>query len=436
MKQTRIAVIGAGITGLAAAYQLSKNDVEVDIFEADNQAGGIAGVTYINNMPIEKYYHHFFKSDKHIIQLIKELRISDKVRWLPSSMGFFVDNRLYKFGTPLSLLSFRPLSIWSKLKFGLGVLKIMSIKDWKSLENISAYEWLTQNVGEKVYQKVWKPLLTSKFGDRYKEISMSWFWGKIKLRGTSKENGQEVLGYIDGSTKTLLDALEKQLTDRRVKIRLNCKVNKINKTDEGFLLKTSWGDFAYDKVICTTPVPIFTEIAKDILPVEYIREKEQIDYTSVACTIIILNQQFSQYYWMNIGDESIPFGGIIEHTNMLDEEEYGGCNILYISNYLFNTSKYYTMDQQELLEEYIKHLKKINPNFDESWIAASVTFKDAYAQPIIPLSYSSIKPDYSTPVEGLYTVSMCSIYPEDRGVNYAVREGIAAANKVIETKDF
>ncbi|MFZ5353370.1 MAG: NAD(P)/FAD-dependent oxidoreductase [Bacillota bacterium] len=431
----KVAVIGAGITGLAAALELCKNGVEVELLEAGDSAGGIAGTVYINGTPIEKYYHHFFKSDIYIAELIKELKLTDKVRWLPSSMGFFVDNALYRFGTPVSLIGFKPLSFLDKLRFGIGVLKIMGIKDWTELEKVSAHDWLSQSVGARVYEKVWKPLLTSKFGHRFKEVSMAWFWGKIKLRGSSKENGREVLGYIDGSMKELLDAVEKELIDRRARLRLNCRVSKIEKSDSGYLLKTAWGDFTYDKVICTAPLPIFLDIAKTVLPGEYIEEKSSIEYTSVACTVLILNRSFSEYYWMNIGDESIPFGGLIEHTNLLDKEGYGDKQLLYISNYLFSDSKYYSMDDKQLVKEYIPHLKRINPEFDESWIEDSITFRDLYAQPVIPLDYSALKPAYKTPAEGLYTASMCSIYPEDRGVNYAVREGINVAKKLLENKE-
>ena len=421
----KIAVIGAGITGLAAAYQLKKDNHQVEVFEASHEIGGIAGTTHMDGMAIEKYYHHFFKSDTYIMELIKDLGLEDKILWKNSQMGFFSGGKLFDFGTPISLLNFKPLSLTDKLRFGATILKIMSIRDWKPLEKVSAHQWLLENAGPNVYETVWKPLLTTKFGQLYKDISMAWFWGKIKLRGSSKENGKEVLGYIDGSVVTLLDRLEEEIGAEN--IHKDCLVDRIEKSHSGFEIYSKASRKTFDRVLCSTPLPVFLKLCENLLPEQYKEEKGQIFYTAATCTILVLDKSFTKYYWLNIGDEEIPFGGLIEHTNMLDKKDYNNNHILYISNYVYKDSKYYNMTEEELIEDYTTHLKKINPAFNKSWIKASYTFKDEFAQPVIKLNYSKIKPDFETPVKGLYTATMCNIYPEDRGVNYAVRDGIKAA---------
>jgi protoporphyrinogen oxidase len=173
-------------------------------------------------------------------------------------------------------------------------------------------------------------------------------------------------------------------------------------------------------------------MAGEVLPQGYIKGLSSIEYTAVSCTILILDRQFSQYYWLNIGDESIPFGGLIEHTNLMGTEEYGGNHIIYISNYVYKNSPYYSMNAEELLEAYTPYLKRINPDFKKSWVKDVLAFRDEWAQPVIKRGYSRIKPSYETPVPGLYIANMCSIYPEDRGVNYAIREGIASARAAME----
>lgn len=425
----KIGIIGAGITGLTAAYELSKRNMDVAVLEARPETGGIAGTAEYDGVMIEKYYHHFFKSDDHIISLIKELGIGDELKWYKSSMGFFSGEKLYDFGTPLSLLKFKPLHFWNKIRFGMAVLKILGINDHTSLEYVTAHEWILKNAGRGVYESIWRPLLVSKFGEQYKDISMAWLWGKIKLRGTSKENGREVLGYIRGSNKVLLNKLEKELKNRGIDIVLNCSVKSISKSD-GLMIETSKGSFQFDRIICTTQLPTFLNIARHILPESYIKEKGKIEYTSVVCMILILNRPFTKYYWLNMGDESIPFGGLIEHTNLLNRRDYNNNHILYISNYLYKDSPYYSMSENELLSQYIHHLKKVNPGFEESWVKKILLFKDEYAQPVIERFYSKIKPDFTTPVEGLYTAGMCNIYPEDRGMNYAVRDGIRVAEYI------
>ena len=425
----KIAVVGAGITGIVSAYELSKQNIQVDLYEKDSEIGGIAGTFSYDGFSLEKYYHHFFKSDKYIEKLSKEVGVYDNLKWVNTPMGYFSQGALYDFGTPVSLLKFKPLDFLDKIRFGMSVVKILSINNWKHLEEITAYDWIVKNAGEEVFNTVWKPLLVGKFGDRYKDISMAWLWGKIKLRGSSKENGREALGYFDGSIGVLLHKLEDKLIKNGCNIILDSEVQRIDKKSK-FNIITKLGESTYDGVISTIPLPEFIRISRGMLPNSYIEEKKSIEYTAVSCMILLLKRQLSKYYWLNIGDESIPFGGLIEHTNMIGKKVYKGNNILYISNYLYKDNAYFDMDIEDLLDQYIPHIKKINPKFDKSWINDKFLFKDVFAQPIIKKGYSVIKPEFETPIEGLYVANMCSIYPEDRGVNYAIKYGIDATKKV------
>lgn len=426
----KLGVIGAGITGLVSAYEAGKGGIDVTVLEGSSETGGIAGAFNLNGVSLEKYYHHFFKSDIYINKLLKELGMEDKMLWLKSSMGFFIDNKLYDFGTPVSLLKFKPLKPMDKMRFGIATLKMLGANDYKDFENITASSWIQANAGRKVYEKVWKPLLITKFQDQFENVSMAWFWGKIKLRGTSNEKGREVLGYIDGSTGNLIRRLEEEIAVRGSKIFLNCHVNHIDKKDV-FQVNTSRGMFSFDRIICTSPMPEFIRIAKNILPADYTAREDEIKYTAVTCMILILDRQFTKYYWLNIGDAAIPFGGLIEHTNLLGCERYGGDHILYISNYVFEDSIYCKMDADEMLDKYIPYLKSINPSFEKSWVKNKFLFKDRYAQPVIKTGYSKIKPGFETPVKGLYISNMCCIYPEDRGMNYAVRDGMGVSGMLL-----
>jgi len=427
----RIGVIGCGITGLTAAYELSKSGHDVELFESDEAVGGIAGAMQMDGFYLEKYYHHFFKSDIHIISLLEELGLRSELLWQESSMGYYTDNTAYEFGTPSSLLKFKPLTIMDKFRFGISVLRLMAVKEWHPLEAVTAKEWLIRNAGMKAFLKVWKPLLITKFGKQYDRVSMAWMWGKIKLRGTSKENGREVLGYINGSSRLLFERLTERLRDNGVRINLKCRVRAIKRDNTGLSIETQQGCQSFDRIIAAVPLHVFGELAGDILPEEYIEKTRAIEYTSVICMVLMLKRPFSRFYWLNIGDESIPFGGLIEHTNLLDKSLYNNKTVLYISNYLYKTNELYSMGSDELLQEYIPYLKKINPEFNESWIEKVYTYKDEYAQPIIKCGYSGLKPEFETPAAGLYTAGMCNIYPEDRGVNYAVRDGKLVAECVM-----
>ena len=71
----KIAVVGAGFTGLSAALYLSKFGHSVTVFEKDSYAGGLAmGFAQPEwNWTLEKHYHHWFTNDKYSFNLAKEV---------------------------------------------------------------------------------------------------------------------------------------------------------------------------------------------------------------------------------------------------------------------------------------------------------------------------------------------------------------------------
>lgn len=427
----RIAVIGGGLTGLTIAKEL-KGRFEVDIFEKDTELGGIASTFQLDGVRLEKYYHHIFKTDNYIVDLIKELGLEDKLDWFDSTMGFFADGRIYEFGTPVSLLKFRPLSLIDKVRFGFSIINIKLNNNWKKLENISAKEWLIKNAGEQAYRVIWEPLLKTKFGDRYETISMAWMWGKIKLRGSSKDKGgsKEKLGYMIGSYGLLIDRLRDTAAGSG-NVYTGSEVQQITRNSNKYSVFANQKEYpGYDAVVSTLAYPIFTKIADSILEQGCKDRLNSIKYTSTRCMILVLENSFMPVYWLNIGDVSIPFGGLIEHTNLVDSSVYGNKNILYISNYMFSGDRLYNCTDEELLEEYAGHLKKVNRDFEKSWVKDMYVFKDDYAQPMITKNYSDAIPQLSTPVQGLYTAAMPQIYPEDRGMNYAIRLGKEAAQEI------
>jgi protoporphyrinogen oxidase len=146
-------------------------------------------------------------------------------------------------------------------------------------------------------------------------------------------------------------------------------------------------------------------------------------YLAAVLVVLVLNRPLSRHYWMYVGDRSIPFLGIIEHTNFIPAEHYGGGHIVYLTNYLERDSRLYQMSAEELYREYLPHLKRINPGFDESWVTEYHHHKVDAAQPIVTPGYADTIPDHRTPITGLYLANTTQIYPEDRGTNYSVRMG-------------
>ena len=233
----KIGIIGAGYSGLSIAKELEKNGQEVTLFEKNRYVGGMVDTVSIYETRLEKYYRHIFKSDKEAISLIEEMGLKNELIWPATKMGYLSNRKIYEFGTPISLLKFKELNFIQKLRFGFNVIHIKLINDYKKIEKETAESWLKSRIGEKVYSKIWEPLLLSKFGEKKSQVSMAWLWGKIKLRSTSSTKDGEQLGYIEGSYQKLTDNFYKYLIDRKVKINLNAKITNVEKENGKYAVK-------------------------------------------------------------------------------------------------------------------------------------------------------------------------------------------------------
>lgn len=431
-----IAIIGAGYSGLTIAKKLEKKGNNVTIFEKNNSVGGMVSTVDLYDTKLEKYYRHIFKSDKEAIELIKEMGLENELIWPSTKMGYLTNRKIYEWGTPISLLKFKELNFFEKLRFGFNVVHLKLINNYKELEKVTAEKWLKDRIGEKIYSKVWEPLLISKFGDKKDQISMAWLWGKIKLRSTSTTKEGEQLGYIKGSYQELTNAFYKYLVEKNVKINLDTIVNKVEKENDKYIIKTEKDGLEesqkFDVVVSTVDYNNFINICGEYMTKEEKEKAQKVKYTSARTMMIITNKSFSDFYWLNIGDNDIPFGGIIEHTNFINKNNYGDNHIIYISNYMTEENKLYNVSKEEMLQEYMKYLTQINKDFTMENVIDYFVFDEKYAQPIIECKYSEFIMKDKLENENIYLCTMPQIYPEDRGMNYAIKLGNKVADEIVQ----
>lgn len=435
----KIGIVGAGAAGLAAAYHLGKQGHQVVVYEQAPFLGGQASTFMVGDAKLEKGYHHWFTSDTDIIDLTEEIGLGHQIRWIDSTVGTLYDGKIYNFVTPMDLLKFKPLSLIDRIRLGLTTLYLQRQKDYRKYEGITADEWLKKHVGRGGYEAFWEPMLRGKFGEEYyKQVSMVWVWGKVQTRVKSRGKSmiKEKLGYPIGSFEEIFEVLTDKIREQGGEVHLSASVEKVLVTEgcsTGLRVATK-GEAAtdqdFDAVISTTPSYLFPKLVAE-LPEDYLAKLNNARYMGAALLILIMDRPLSHVYWMNVADRSIPFVAVIEHTHLIESEHYGGKHVVYLSNYLTTESPMYKMDKQELLDEYIPHLKKINPQFDPSWIEESYHHRIGAAQPIVGINYSSQIPEHRTPIKGLYLANTTQIYPEDRGTNYSVRMGNEVADLVM-----
>ena len=429
----KIGIIGGGYAGLTAALRLAQAGHDVTVWER-GKLGGQAATMPINDTHIEIFYHHLFQSDVYIQGLAKELGLEDDLMWLPSDVAYFADGRILPLNGAFDLLKLNIIPIWDRIRVGLVTLWLQRQKQWKHYEGITAHDWLTRALGRNAYEKTLGAQLKAKFGSYYDRVSMVWFWGKISLRTTSRENPmeQEKLGYFKGSFQVFANALIEACRDTGVTLNEQTGIESLNQTGDGsWQVNTSAGPTEMDIVLATTPSTIFQKLVPN-LPDDYTSRLNALEYEGAIVTLLELDHQLTETYWLNIADDDMPFTAVIEHTNFVGPETYQGSHLVYLSKYVEQDHPYFDLSDDEILAEYLPHLRKLNPDFDESWIKNRWMFRERAAQPIPPLHYSKKIPDLKTPLQNLWLANTTQIYPEDRGTNYAVRLGEDVSKRILD----
>lgn len=429
----RIAIVGGGLTGMSAAYELSRAGHTITLYERDAVLGGLAGSFRVNSALLEKFYHHLFTSDTAMAGLIEDLGLGGDLVWNATVTSLYHANRIFRLSTPLDVLRFTPLSLIDRFRLGMLAIIPRFVRNWHKLEEITAKDWLVKWAGERVYKVAWEPLLRNKFGPYADQVAAVWFWNKLKLRGGSRGRGQaENLGYLVGGFGRALDAFEARLRELGVDIRLSSPVTRID-VQGGTLgdVVTAAGRESYDLVLVTTAPQVLLDIAPT-LPEDYRQRLAPITYLANACLILKLNRPLSSTYWLNISDPDIPFVAVVEHTNMQRPAEYGGSHLAYLSRYMPPDDPYYAMSAEELFQAYLPHLKTVFPNFSPDSVEDLYLWREKYTQPVVRLRYSELRPPFQTPVKGLWLCCMAQIYPEDRGMNYAVVYGKKVAREILK----
>ncbi|MBN1357009.1 NAD(P)/FAD-dependent oxidoreductase [bacterium] len=422
LTKSHVCIIGAGISGLSAAWEFSNSGFEVDVFEREALPGGLAGWFESAGTTLEKFYHHIYNKDQDIIQLIQELDQRENLVFKSTITGCFYVNRIYRLSSPADLLKYKPLKLLDRFRLGLLALRAKAVKDWKTLDTLTAKEWIIRHAGESVYTILWEPLFRSKFGRYAPDVSAAWLWSKLVQRGGSRgKTGSEELGYFKGGYGLLFKELQTRLGARGVRIHLKSPVQEIGIEDgRATRLKVSGEWVKCDAVLAACQLPDFLE-AGSTLPEEYRRELGEIGFLGNTCLVLKLNRRLSETYWVNITDTGCPFVGVIEQTNLLDETHYQGYHFAYLSRYMDIQDPFYGMDARNLFEAYLPYLEKIFPNFEPDWVLEKFLWREPHAQAVVSVGYSRKIPADRTPVPGLYLTTMAQIFPEDRQMSNGIK---------------
>ena len=433
MKKLDVIIVGGGFTGLTAGYVLSKLGKKVAVVEADATPGGLAGTfNFKDGVHVEKFYHHWFNSDRHVTELVKELGLDNEISLHPTQTGMYFNGRIWKLSTPLDLLKFRALSFFDRLRLGFLVFQVRRLKDWKSIEHLSIREWLEPLCGSSVYKVVWDPLVKAKFSVFAESVSAVWMWKKLVLRGgTRNDKGKEELAYFKGGFGRLAQKLVDAIRKNGSECYFGCRVTSVEVKNACIsAIQTDQGRIEAKQFLFTPSFSIIAKLMEGSADKEWVESLRRVKYLGNMCLVLRLTKSLSKTYWLNVNDPGFPFVGVIEHTNFDSPDNYCGSHIVYLSRYLAVEDPVWDYTDKEYFEFAMTHLKKMFPEIDGSWVVDYKVWRSEFAQPVTEKNYSDYVPRRKTPFNNVTISTMAQIYPEDRGTNYAIRDGRSAAELV------
>ena len=428
-------LLGAGVSGLAAAYDLIRGGQRVTVLEPAPGPGGLAGSLQIEGQSVDRYYHFICRFDQHLVRFVEELGLQEKLHWRQTRTAFYHNGRLYAFGTPFDLLSFSAVPWTQRFRFGLHILSSRYRSQWRKLDRIPAVPWLVRLIGRGAYQVIWLPLLQIKFGEYYDQVSAAWVWHRIWRVAQSRRRiwERESFGYLENGSATLVDHLAGWLEAQPgLSIQYKTPAEGIEiEGNRAVAVQANGRRLTCDAVISTAALP---ELLK-ILPEQehpYFKKMGQIQFIGVVCALLNLDHPFSTNFWTNINDPRFIFNGIIETTNLNQNLRAAGLNLIYIPLYLPVDQERFQWSDERLYTECLDMLKLINPAFDVSWVKEYHINRTPYAQAICTTGFADRMPETRTPIAGLYVSDSTQFYPEDRTISAAIRQGRKAAGLAMQ----
>ncbi|NUT55788.1 MAG: FAD-dependent oxidoreductase [Thermoleophilia bacterium] len=409
MKPT-VGIVGGGILGMTAAYRLAQAGVAVTLYERAPDLGGLVGSFDFDGTAVDRFYHVVLPSDHRVLGLAEELGLGDTWRFRPTRVGFYGDGRLFSMTSPKEFLTFPLLRPRERARLAAFVARCQLTKGHDKLDDEPLDAWLRRHCGRGVVEKLWEPLLDSKFDGRYDDLPATYIWARTRRMGSTRDkSGREVMGWLEGGYQTLIDALEQKILALGGEVHAGATVDSIASDGGRAVGVVVDGRLRrFDHVLCTLAPPMARRLLSPGLAAQ--APDDHCRYLGVVCLLLRTTRSVSPYYHLNITDRRVPLTTVVETTHVVDPEKVGG-HLLYVSKYVDPGHPDHEATTAELEQRYLGYARTIFPDLRDDEIVSSVVQRARVTEPVHLVGGARRLPEMFS-IPGLSLASTAHVYPE------------------------
>jgi protoporphyrinogen oxidase len=406
----RVAIVGGGLMGLAVAHALQQEGIEVVVFERSQQLGGLVGSFDLDGFPVDRFYHVVLPTDERVRSLAESVGLHDTFTFRPVQVGFYDSRRLFSMSSLREFLTFPLLSPIERVRLARFVVGCRRIADPAALDALPLEAWLRDRSGDGVVERLWAPLLDSKFDGRFDDLPATYMWARTRrMAGTRDAAGREVMGWPAGGYQRIVDRLAGAISERGGEIHAGTNVDCIAGDRAGVVGLVVDGRLQqFDHVLSTLLPPQNRGLVDGDLAAALPRDRCR--YLGVVCVILRTARSVSPYYTLNITDRRIPLTTVVETTHVVDPTHVGG-HLVYAAKYVQPNHPDLVRPEREVAAEYVAHVRTMFPDLvDDDVLAVSVQ-RAPMVEPVHTMGGAQNLPAMS-PVPGLTLASTVHVYPD------------------------
>jgi len=426
-------IVGGGIMGMTLAHRLVQQGHRVTLYEGAPDLGGLVSSWKLGDVEWDKFYHVILLSDFRTRNILNEIDLGNKIEWVETKTGFYIDGKLYSMSDTIEFLKFPTLTLIDKSRLALTIILASKIKDWKRLEKIPVTTWLTRWSGRNTFNKVWLPLLRAKLGDSFQKTSAAFIWATIQRLYGARRSGlkKEMFGYVPGGYKLIVNTFKQKLLDEGVIIKTSYQATEIKSTPRG----TPQISFAngiteeFDNVIVTLPSGLSAKLCNGLTDVE-IQKLNNIEYLGVICVAVLLDKSISPFYVTNITDTWVPFTGVIEMSALVDKKYFNGNALVYLPKYVSTGDPLFDQTDEEIINYFTGILRKMYPWLTEENFRFTGVGRAKHVITVSKLGYSEMLPDIKTSIPGVYIINTAHIKDGTLNVNETIKVAESKLNEI------